>query len=408
VRNEDTGEQPTTGQWSAVDGGGSTAVEELFGQDATQPAAAPVLARRRSEEREKDRRARRRRGVLAVVIALALLVGAGWAVVGVVRSMLGGAGGGDAQIADHPGPGHGAVQVVVEPGDTGIAIGETLESAGVVATAKAFATAYTANPDAAAVQPGTYELLLEMKASDAVTALLDTARRISYKVTVPEGLTANQTFERISAVTLIPVPDLQAAATSGGIGLPAEAGGNVEGWLFPATYSFEPGSTATTILTEMVTKTASVMDGLGVPADRRQAVLITASIAEKEVAFAEEYPKVARVIQNRLEREIPLGMDSINAYGLGKSGTELTAADFEVDNPYNSRLHLGLPPTPISNPGEAAIAGALSPAEGDWVYFVTVDLDTGETIFTSSYDEFLAAKERYQQWVAENGTGADS
>jgi UPF0755 protein len=126
------------------------------------------------------------------------------------------------------------------------------------------------------------------------------------------------------------------------------------------------------------------------------------------VAFAAEYAKVTRVIQNRLEREIPLGMDSINAYGLGKSGTELVGSDFDVDNPYNSRMHLGLPPTPISNPGEAAIAGALNPAEGDWVYFVTVNLDTGETLFTDSYDEFLAGRARYQQWVAENGTGEDS
>src|SRR3712207_3084073 len=125
----------------------------------------------------------------------------------------------------------------------------------------------------------------------------------------------------------------------------------------------------------MVAKTVAVLDGFGVPADRRQTVLTVASVAEKEVAFAAEYAKVARVIQNRLEREIPLGMDSINAYGLGKSGTDLVASDFDVDNAYNSRLHLGLPPTPISNPGEAAIAGALSPAEGDWVYFVTVNLD---------------------------------
>jgi UPF0755 protein len=373
---------------------------------SAEPASRQARTRR-GENRERLRRQRRRRTVVAVLVAVALLGGAGYLVAGVLAPLFDRSSAGQT-VTDHPGPGHGSAQVVVNPGDTGATIGEALREAGVVASVDAFTTAYSANPDAASIQPGTYELLLEMKASDAVTALLDTARRISYKVTVPEGLTANQTFERISAVTLIPVPDLQAAAISGGIGLPAESGGNVEGWLFPATYSFEPASTATTILTEMVTKTASVMDGLGVPADRRQTVLITASVAEKEVAFAEEYPKVARVIQNRLEREIPLGMDSINAYGLGKSGTELTAADFEVDNPYNSRLHLGLPPTPISNPGEAAIAGALSPAEGDWVYFVTVDLDTGETIFTSSYDEFLAAKERYQQWVAENGTGAGS
>jgi UPF0755 protein len=152
----------------------------------------------------------------------------------------------------------------------------------------------------------------------------------------------------------------------------------------------------------MVAKTVSVLDGLGVPAERRQTVLTMASIAEKEVSFPEEYAKVARVIQNRLDTQMPLGMDTINAYGLGKPAIELVGSDFEVDNPYNSRLRTGLPPTPISNPGEASIAGALSPAEGDWLYFVTVDLDTGETIFTASYDEFLAGKARFQQWLQEN------
>ncbi len=146
----------------------------------------------------------------------------------------------------------------------------------------------------------------------------------------------------------------------------------------------------------MVAKTVSVLDGLAVPVERRQAVLTMASVAEKEVSFAEEYPKVARVIENRLDRQIPLGIDTINAYGLGKPAIELVGSDFDIDNPYNSRLHLGLPPTPISNPGEASIAGALNPADGPWVYFVTVDLDTGETIFTDSYDEFLAGKARFR------------
>ncbi|GAA2723738.1 endolytic transglycosylase MltG [Cellulomonas aerilata] len=385
---------------------GHLAVGELLEPETTEVEVPATRASRRDQSRERLRRKRRRRSVIAVVLAVLLLVGAGYVVVRVLAPLFDRSGT-TQSVADHPGPGHGSAQVVVNPGDTGAAIGATLEGAGVVASVNAFTTAYTANPAAASIQPGTYELLLEMKASDAVNALLDTARRISYKVTIPEGLTANQTYERISAVTLIPVEELQAAATGGGVGLPPESGGSIEGWLFPATYSFEPASTATTILSEMVAKTVSVLDGLGVPAERRQTVLIMASVAEKEVSFPEEYPKVARVIQNRLDREIPLGMDTINAYGLGKPAIELVAADFEVDNPYNSRMHLGLPPTPISNPGEAAIAGALSPAEGNWVYFITVDLDTGETIFTDSYDEFLAGKAQYQEWLANDGSGED-
>ncbi|WP_298457790.1 endolytic transglycosylase MltG [uncultured Cellulomonas sp.] len=405
MHNEERGDQPADWQWPSVDSGGGTAVGEMFGSEATQPVAPAQRARRRDGDRERLRRKRRRRGAIAIVVAALLLVGGGFAVVAVLGPLFDRGTQEAPSVADHPGPGHGAAQVVVNPGDSGAVIGQTLEAAGVVASVGAFTTAYTANPDASTIAPGTYELALEMKASDAVSALLDPARRVSYRVTVPEGLTAAQTYERISAVTAIPVADLQAAAADpAAIGLPPQAGGNVEGWLFPATYAFEPASTATTILAEMVAKTVSVLDGLAVPAEERQRVLTIASVAEKEVAFAEEYPKVARVIENRLEREIPLGMDTINAYGLGKPAIELVGSDFDIDNPYNSRMHLGLPPTPISNPGEASIAGAMNPADGDWVYFITVDLDTGETIFTDSYDEFLAGKARYQEWLAANGT----
>ena len=113
----------------------------------------------------------------------------------------------------------------------------TLVEAGVVASTKAFNEAFAENPAGASIQPGTYNMLLEMKASDAIVALLDPASRVSFKVTIPEGLNKTQTLAKISEKTLIPIDQLNAAiADPASIGLPAEAGGNVEGWLFPATY----------------------------------------------------------------------------------------------------------------------------------------------------------------------------
>ena len=425
--------EPTGMQWPAVETGATTAVSAFFsagtpdaddadgtpdadgaagmpgpdgpaGTDGAPGDPDPHAESRHSRHAQRAaakaaKRRRRRRSITTVVIALALVGVAVYAVIGFVAPMFDGAGA-KAQVADYPGPGHGTVQVVVNSGDTGTAIGSTLATAGVVGTLKAFSAAYTANPGAANIQPGTYKLLIQMKASDAVTALLDPKRRVSYKVTVPEGLTAAQIFEKISAVTTMPVADISAAAADPAVGLPAEAGGNIEGWLFPATYSVEPGSTAASLLTQMVAKTVSVLDAAAVPAGQRETILTTASIAEKEVSFPDEYAKVARVIDNRLSRQIPLGMDTINAYGLKKSASDLTAADLAADNPYNSRLHVGLPPTPICSPGAATIQAAMKPAEGDWTYFITVNLDTGETLFTSSYDEFLTGKAKYEAWLA--------
>ncbi|GIG29138.1 endolytic transglycosylase MltG [Cellulomonas marina] len=359
-------------------------------------------SRARARAQEAQRRRRRRRSLVVVLVVL-LLVGGGaygvWTVLSDVRD----GGSTTAAVEDYPGPGRPSAQVTIPEGATGADMGQVLADAGVVATSRAFSTAYAANPDAQGIQPGTYNLLLEMRATDAVVALLNPASRATTRVTVPEGLTVQQVLTRVSEITTIPLADLQAAAADpAAIGLPAEAGGAVEGWLFPATYEVAPDATAAGVLTQMVGKTVSVLDGLGVAATDRQRVLTMASVAEKEVSDVDDYGRVARVIQNRLDRGWPLGMDTINAYGLGKSAMDLTTADFESDDPYNSRRVLGLPPTPISNPGQAAIEAAITPAEGPWLFFITVDLDTGETIFTDSNDEFLAGKAQYQQWLAEN------
>lgn len=111
----------------------------------------------------------------------------------------------------------------------------------------------------------------------------------------------------------------------------------------------------------------------------------------------EYYGKVSRVIENRLKDDMPLGMDSTVAYGFKVKGTELTNDQLnDGSNPFNTRVNKGLPPTPISNPGDDAIQAAMHPEDGDWLYFVTTDLKTGETKFTSSYDEFEKFVQEYK------------
>ncbi|MFI2752071.1 endolytic transglycosylase MltG [Cellulomonas sp. P22] len=382
-------------------------MSDLFLGTLSQHEGEPPVPSRRSRSardnkahRSRQRRNRRRRSFLVVILALALVVGGGY----VVKEFVGGLfSGGEQTVTDYPGPGHDSAQVVINAGDTGSAMGSTLVDARVVATVKAFTAAFAANPVAASIQPGTYQLRLEMRAADAVEALLDPTNLVSTKVTIPEGFTAEKIFARLSEQTGIAVEEFEAAAADpAAIGLPPEAGGEVEGWLSPLTYTIAPDESAAAILSTMVAGTVRTLDDLGVPAADRQTVLIKASITEQEVSFTEEYAKVVRVVDNRLATGMPLGMDTINAYGLGKSAMDLVASDFAVDNPYNARMHTGLPPTPIGNPGAEAINAALHPADGDWLYFITVDLDSGETKFTSSYDEFLVYKAQYQQWLAAN------
>lgn len=311
---------------------------------------------------------------------------------------------------DFPGPGSGVVTVEIAEGQTGGDIGDMLVEAGVVASRGAFVEAFNANPAATGIQPGSYDLLQGMRAADSVTALLNPANRAELKITVVEGMRTSQVYERIASVTGIPVGEIEAAASDPAtIGLPGEAGGNPEGWLAAATYTVDRDASAADILSQMVGRTVAILDELGVPAERREEVLIKASIVEKEVNQPDDYGKVARVIENRLQpgsaTNGTLGMDSTLAYGLGKSGLDLTRSELASDHPYNTRVHPGLPPGPIGSPGGAAIQAVVNPPEGDWLYFVTVNPDTGETRFTADYQEHLANQELYRQWLAEHPGG---
>lgn len=385
-------------------------MHDLFGGDPAASAPAPVESRRArnrgAARKARERKQRRRRSFLVLVLVIALLGGAGYVGVSVLNLDLGfGGGGSSASVEDYPGPGRPSAQVVIPAGATGAQMGAVLVEAGVVATQKAFTEAFAANPDAASIQPGTYNLLLEMKASDAVVALLDPASRATMKLTIAEGLNAKQIAAKITEITLIPADQVNAAlADPTQFGLPAEAGGQVEGWLFPSTYDVEPGATAVSVLQQMVNKTVSVLQAKGVPNDQWETVLNKASLIEREAKRDEDRPIMARAIENRLDRGMTLGIDATVAYGAGVSGTDLTTAMLEDEsNPYNTRLLLGLPPTPIASPGEKSIDAVLAPADGDWLFWCTVNLDTGETRFATTLAEHNANKALLEEWIAANG-----
>lgn len=374
---------------------------EVGAGDGRSSRSAQSRAHRRSQQRRRQQRRRTLITFIVMVLALGLLVAGAWIF---IKPLFDDSGGETATVDDYPGPGTGSVEVVVNPGDSGAAIGATLVEAGVVASVDRFVAAYNANPDAASIQPGQYTLMQQLPAVDAVDALLDPSSRSDDAVTIPEGFRATQIYERVAETLGVDVADVEAAAAE--LTLPEQADGEVEGWLFPSTYTIATDGDAQSVLQQMVDMTVTVLERNDVPAEDWHDVIIKASIIEKEVSREEDRPNAAQVIENRLQfcnDSGRLEMDSTLVYELGKPGSELTRTDLDTPTPYNTYQIVGLPPTAISSPGESAIQAAANPPAGDYCYFVTVNLDTGETKFTGDYAEFQEFKDEYQQWREESG-----
>ncbi len=304
---------------------------------------------------------------------------------------------------DFPGPGRGSVLVEVAEGDTAGDIATRLQDKGVVKSAAAFRSAAAADDRSRSVQPGFYHLRAEMRARDALALLLDPASRARTRVTLPEGVPLSDALRRIADATDVPLKDLQAEAQRPQrLGLPAYARGEVEGFLFPATYDVPPGASAREVLTLVVDRFEEAAADLDLVARARALgrtpyeVVTTASLVEEETAFPTDRAKVARVVYNRLRAQMPLQFDSTVNYVREEKRLRLSLADLEVESAYNTYRNRGLPPTPIASPGEEALEAALSPAQGDYIYFVTVDED-GRSLFTRSYEEFLRAKAKAQR-----------
>ncbi|MEJ5915758.1 endolytic transglycosylase MltG [Pseudokineococcus sp. 1T1Z-3] len=346
---------------------------------------------------------RRRRVVAGVVLLLALVLVAGAGAVGwsFVRPLLER----DPPPQDFAGPGDGEVQVQVVQGDTGQAIGQTLTDAGVVASVGAFVAATQSEPASDSIQPGTYALREEMSAEGALDLLLSPESRINLRVQLVEGLYASTALAQIEADTGISVEDLQAAASDPAVPLPAEAQGRLDGYLFPATYTFEPDVTAVDVISTMVTRAERSLVEAGLPPEQWHRTMTLASLVEAEASRDEDRPRVARVIENRLAIGMALQFDSTVNFATGDTGITTSDEARATDDPYNTYVYAGLPPGPINSPGEAAIAAALEPADGPWLFFVTVDLSTGETLFSTTYEEHQENVRLFQAYLAENPQG---
>ncbi|MFK4226471.1 endolytic transglycosylase MltG [Streptomyces sp. NPDC019890] len=237
----------------------------------------------------------------------------------------------------------------------------------------------------------TLGVIVALGAAVLVPLLLKQAAQEKRTLLVPEGWRASQVYAAVDEALDQPPGTTAKAAGTAKLKLPAEAKGNPEGYLFPATYPIDAKTTPTSLLSYMV-NTANKRLGSdrltsGVQRSRMtvyQTVNI-ASIVQAEADTPQDMGKVARVIHNRMAKGMPLQMDSTLNYALNRSTLDTTAADTKIDSPYNSYQRLGLPPTPIDNPGEQALHAAINPTPGNWLYFVTVA--PGDTRFTASYRE---------------------
>ncbi|MFI6512820.1 endolytic transglycosylase MltG [Streptosporangium sp. NPDC050855] len=327
----------------------------------------------------------------------ALVVAAGAAGLIVVRPYL--------APADFEGQGSGQVVVEIPRGASAAEIGRTLADAGVVASARAFVRRAEEQDRTDTLHPGRFRMRRGMEAAAALDLLAAPGSRMVRTVTIPEGLRLPELLDRLAEDTDLRRADLvRAAADEQALDLPRYAG-SAEGFLFPATYEIEAGTTAPELLAAMVERYKQVAEAIDLEdrAERRrltplQAVTV-ASIVQAEGGRDPDYPKIARVIYNRIRAGTPLQLDTTVLYAQRRRTLEVSQKDTEMRSPYNTYLRPGLPPGPIANPGEKALIAALQPDQGDWFWFVTTNPEHRITKFTDKESEFVRYREQLNRYL---------
>ncbi|AFM17155.1 putative periplasmic solute-binding protein [Mycolicibacterium chubuense NBB4] len=393
--------------------------------DRAEPlAVGPPRQRMTRQQRMREARHRRRRRV-AAVIAVAMLV---VVVIGAVflgsrlwHSLFGGS------ASDYAGNGVNDVVIQIHDGDSTTAIGRTLQDKNVVRTIKAFVDAADGNTAISAIQPGFYKVRTEIPAANAVARLADPANRVG-KLVIPEGrqlddvrdVKTNAVTEGIFALVskatcvnldgnrrCVSVQDLRntaGAASLPSLGVPQWAAPavtalgsdhrRIEGLIAPGSWNIDPSADPQQILSTLIAGSAAQYESGGLLATSAALkmspyqILTVASLVQRE-AKPPDFPKVARVIYNRLAERRTLEFDSTVNYPLDRIEVATTDADRAQATQWNTYVRPGLPATPICSPGQPALAAAEAPAPGDWLYFVTIDMQ-GTTLFTREYEQHLA------------------
>jgi UPF0755 protein len=399
---------------------------DAWERERPQPVAVGPPRRRMSRaQRMREARRRRRRRVVRVFtlsVFIVIVVGAVFLGSRLWHTVFG-------QGGDYSGDGKSDVVVQVHDGDSTTAIAKTLEEHKVIATTKAFVNAAQGNSAIESIQPGFYKLRTEIPAADAVGRLADPQNRVG-KLVIPEGrqlddirdvktnAVTDGIFTLISNATCVDLDgdrhcvsadDLRDAA--GGASLselsvpewatkPVQAMGGdhrrLEGLIAPGSWDVDPSASPKDILSQLITASAyqytqgGLLDTAKAMGMSPYQILTVASLVQRE-AKPQDFDKVARVIYNRLVApdQSRLEFDSTVNYSLDRQEVATTDADRGKPTPWNTYVRQGLPATPICSPGGPALTAAEHPADGDWLYFVTIDMQ-GTTLFTRDYPQHLA------------------
>ncbi len=341
--------------------------------------------------RPKRKKRRRKRGYLVRRLVLAVLL---------LLASVGGL-----YLLASMASGGGPVTIVVEKGDALPNVADKLQEAGIIRSSVLFQLEARLQEQETEIKAGEYEFT-PGESGDEILGTLSRGESVSaLTITVPEGLTLEQTASAVEEQSGIPAGEFQAAAERTDHGydfLDDPAIRTTEGFLFPKQYEFERDTDAGQIVDRFLRQYRIETEDLDLAALRggvelTEYELITmASLMEKESANPEERPIIASVIYNRIQAGMPLQVDASILYVLDEPKENLKLSDLEIDSPYNTYANIGLPPGPIASPSHESIEAALRPAETDYLYYV---LQAGgeEHFFTDDYDEFLEAKDEAEE-----------
>lgn len=369
-------------------------VEQFFEADAPS---------RRNRRPSKARQRRRRRRTIVMLVVVLGFVGVVVASAMFLRSLLG-----VGEVTDYPGPGTGSVTFTVDAGAGPLIVGNGLEQQDIVASSEEFLNALAAVADGRVIQPGDYEMKYQMSSEEAAKALLAEGDSKVHYAAVARDLRQNEVFDILAESTGIAreeFVDLAKDPTQFGI---PEQSPSLEGYLYPGEYRFDLDITATEVIQQMVDNTHAALEEAGVtdPAEQYR-ILTIASIVQAEAGQA-DYGQVAGSIMNRLgpdntETNGLIQSDATVTYGLDRKSYNLTPEEkADKSNPYNTYANEGLPVGPIGSPSAEAIQAAVNPDDVPYYYWVTVNLDSGETKFSETLAEHAQYVQEYQAWCADN------
>ncbi|CAB4539467.1 unannotated protein [freshwater metagenome] len=330
---------------------------------------------------------------VALVLALAILGGIALSqpVITAVQSLIS-----RFSIEDYSGQGQGTVIIVIEEGDLGEDVARKLVAADVV---KSFDAIYRPMLQSdLVIFPGHYEFPLQIPGAEALKILMN-ADPITSSVTIPEGFQIAQIIPLLISELNLSRQDLEEAIERANKDFP---GPTLEGYLFPATYQFEPDVTAAEVIEQMTQRMIRELARFEVNLEDSLDLVTLASIIQEEARLKEDFFKVSTVFNNRLKQGMLLQTDPTVKYYYEGSIKSFQQGLADEENPYNTYVYAGLPPGPISSPGSLAIEAALNPAPGNYLFFVSINLNTGETIFSETLREHEKAVELYRKWLREN------